>query len=200
MRSLLYDRRYYAEADERQIPLYDQFIDALVQLRSPGSVVDVGCGSGVMLERLARHGVTVLGFEGSAAALAERRAEVPMRRVNLERHIPEVGRFDVCLCIEVAEHLNPASGPRLVDGLCRLSDTVVFTAAPPGQGGTAHINERPLAYWAALFARRGFAKSSLRDDLLAAIADIQEPRFLHENLLVFERANGYEGEGRHPDR
>jgi SAM-dependent methyltransferase len=184
-RSLVYNRSYYAETDLRQSVLYDRLAEALVALRMPSTVIDIGCGTGLLLEKLAARGVQVLGVEGSRAAL--RRATVPVVRANLERGVPQLGTFDLCLCLEVAEHLRAKTAPLLIEGLTGLSDTVIFTAAPPGQGGTAHINERPHAYWQSLFARNGFARSPLRKELLDAIAGCPEPRYIHANLMVFER-------------
>jgi len=33
---------------------------------------------------------------------------------------------------------------------------VLFSAAPPGQGGEYHVNERPYAYWRKLFHERDY--------------------------------------------
>jgi hypothetical protein len=102
--------------------------------------------------------------------------------------LPELGQhFDLCCCVEVAEHLREGAAPALVDGLVRLSDTVVFTAAAPGQSGVAHLNLRPKEYWQALFERRGFETSPLEGVLLDSIADIPEPGYIHANLMTFER-------------
>jgi SAM-dependent methyltransferase len=186
-RDLIYRDSFYDLSDSKQAHAYRRFAEALVRLRAPASVVDVGCGTGLMLETLANHGVRVVGVEGSRAALRRARRVAPVVRANLERGVPPLGRFDACLCIEVAEHLTARRGPRLVEDLIRLSDTVVFTAAPPGEGGTAHINVRLREYWVALFSASGFVESPLADGLLEAIADFPEPRFLHR-LMVFERA------------
>jgi hypothetical protein len=50
------------------------------------------------------------------------------------------------------------------------------------------MNAQPKSYWRDLFAENGFADSPLRAELLDAIADVPEPRYLHENLMVFERS------------
>ncbi len=50
------------------------------------------------------------------------------------------------------------------------------------------MNPQPESYWRALFAGHGFGVSPLRAQLLDAIADVPEPRYLHKNLMVFERA------------
>jgi len=191
-RDFVYDERFYAKGDPMKLDSYPKFADALIRLRSPRRVVDVGSGSGLMLAEFAKRGVDVRGIEGSRAAIARSQLGNRIVRANLERGVPDVGRFDLALCIEVAEHLTARSAPRLVEGLTRLSDVVVFTASQPGEGGLVHMNPQPESYWRALFAEHGFAASPLRAQLLDAIADVPEPRYLHENLMIFERAPQHE--------
>lgn len=189
-RDFVYDERFYAKGDPMKLDSYPRFADALIRLCAPRSVVDVGSGSGLMLAEFAKRGVAVRGIEGSSAAIARSQLGERIVRANLERGVPDLGRFDLALCIEVGEHLTARSAPRLVEGLTRLSDVVVFTASQPGEGGgLVHINAQPQSYWRALFEERGFATSPLQAELLAAIADVPEPRYLHENLMVFERSS-----------
>jgi len=42
-------------------------------------------------------------------------------------------KFDLCLCLEVAEHINGRYSDALVDTLVGSSFTILFTAAPVGQ-------------------------------------------------------------------
>ena len=55
----------------------------------------------------------------------------------------------------MAEHLPQELGDRLVAFVAGLAPIIVFSAAQPGQGGLAHINEQPLAYWRDRFAESG---------------------------------------------
>jgi SAM-dependent methyltransferase len=187
LRDLVYDDAFYEDVDRESEALYRRLADALVELWAPRSVVDVGCGTGFVLARLAEHEVAVQGIEGSRAAIRRAEPTVPIVRANLERGVPRLGAYDLCLCIEVAEHLRPRTGPRLVQGIAALSDVVVFTAAQPGQPGTAHVNTRPKSYWRSRFAASGFASSAREADLAAAIAAVAKPDYIHANLMVFER-------------
>ena len=63
---------------------------------------------------------------------------------------------DLAICLEVAEHLTPAAGARLVKTLCSVAPVVLFSAAIPAQGGTNHINEQWQSHWADEFAAHGF--------------------------------------------
>ncbi len=187
-KELVYDRRYFQAIDEVHRPLYRLLADAVAELVQPSSAVDVGCGTGLVLSRLQERGVEVRGVEGSRHAIELSGLEDRILKANLERGVPRLGRFDVCFCVEVAEHLPPRSARPLVEGLASLSDVVVFTAAPPGQGGSHHVNEQPQRYWEDLFAESGFARDGAGEATLKSrIAGIPDPAWMHANLMLFRR-------------
>ena len=123
------------------------------------SAVDVGCGVGTWLSVLRERGVaTIRGFDG--AWVRRELLTIPAENflvVDLKKPIPESGRFDLAISVEVAEHLPSGCAGTFVDSLVDLSDFVLFSAAIPHQGGKNHINERWQDYWAALFEARGYA-------------------------------------------
>ena len=151
----VYDAEFYAHTDAVHAPMYSRLAEAVWERLRPASAVDVGCGTGFILARLAEHGVDVRGVEGSRHAIEASPIRDRIVRANLEREVPNLGRFDVAICIEVAEHLPKRVAPALVEGLAAMSDRVLFTAAQPGQGGTHHVNEQPREFWLDLFARHG---------------------------------------------
>ena len=75
---------------------------------------------------------------------------------DLNQALEPVGAFDLAVCVEVAEHLRKHAAPTLVDALTLAAPVVLFSAATPGQGGHGHLNERPRAFWHALFGARNF--------------------------------------------
>ena len=182
----LYREAYFRAMDALQAPVYEKLADAVYARLKPSSVIDVGCGTGRLLAALAARGVSVRGIEGSRHAIAMSPIRDRISRCNLERGVPYVGRFDVCFCIEVAEHLPPRCASPLVDGLAAMSDLVVFSAAPPGQRGSHHVNLRPQADWIAAFQTQDFLLSDLTYELKSAIADADsEAKYIERNLMVF---------------
>jgi SAM-dependent methyltransferase len=133
--------------------------------------VDVGCGSGAYAAEAVRRGHPTLGLERSLSGrLIARSQGVSSKRFDLRRYAPvhDTADFDLAYCFEVAEHLPPLLGESLVTAMCGLAQKIVFSAAPPGQGGVGHINEQPAEYWHARFAARGFrhdaaASSTIRE-------------------------------------
>ena len=127
----------------------------------PKSVLDVGCGIGTWLRAALDLGAQdVVGIEGVDLPADE--LMVPkelIRRADLNQPV-ELGRtFDLVLCLETAEHLEPESAATIVDTLTRHGSRILFSAAVPGQPGMHHVNCQWPAYWQALFNERGFACS-----------------------------------------
>ncbi len=128
----------------------------------PRSVLDLGCGNAFILQALREMGpaIEVCGIDSSAAAL--RVAEPSIRPYLCIADLVEpfdlrAHPFDLVICTEVAEHLPESAADTLIENICRHArDTVLFTAAPPGQEDPRHINMQPSAYWARRFAARGF--------------------------------------------
>ena len=136
-------------------------VPLVVEAVSPRSVVDVGCGIGSWLVAFQEAGVEdVLGVDGPWVDPAQ--LLFPQERfvvADLREPLDLGRRFDLALCLEVAQILPPEVAEQLVHGLAALADVVLFGAAIPGQGGTGHHNEQWPSYWAGLFDASGYAAS-----------------------------------------
>jgi SAM-dependent methyltransferase len=149
---------------------YDILADTLARAVAFESVLDLGCGTAFLLARLAALGKRVAGLEGSAEALEFVPAEVREAIVIGDLTAPrQLGRHDLVICTEVAEHLPARDAEVLLDAICgACAGWVFFTAAVPGQGGFGHVNEQPHAYWIERFERRGVRLDPARTEALRA--------------------------------
>jgi SAM-dependent methyltransferase len=133
-------------------------VPLLVGWLSPASAIDVGCGPGNWVLALRAHGIKhVLGIDQNdyGADLRIPREQFVVK--DLSTPLDMADRFDLAICLEVAEHLQPSAAPVLVQSLTRLAPVVLFSAAIPFQGGTDHRNEQWPEFWEGLFAANGFA-------------------------------------------
>lgn len=153
------------------------------------SVLDVGCGQGAWLNVWMAHGVRdVLGLDGPY--VDPRALVIPAERfraTDLAASIDVARRFDLVQCLEVAEHLPRTASETLVQTLVRHGSLLLFSAAPPGQGGEHHINERPPEFWRELFAAHGYVLADFVRPLLAPHTEVE--RWYRYNAFLFvERA------------
>jgi 2-polyprenyl-6-hydroxyphenyl methylase/3-demethylubiquinone-9 3-methyltransferase len=125
-------------------PLRLNYINDRVGLKSK-TVLDVGCGGGILAESMAAHGATVTGIDLGDAPLAvaklhlkESGQKVEYRKISAEdmaREKPE--SFDVVTCMEMLEHVpKPAS---TVAACARL-------VKPGGQVFFSTINRNPKSW------------------------------------------------------
>jgi SAM-dependent methyltransferase len=136
----------------------NKIVPIIIELFHPASVIDVGCGNGSWLNVFLANGVEdVLGVDGPYVK-KENLLISPenFSAANLEEPLRLSRRFDLAICLEVAEHLGPDHADTLIQSLVDLSDNIVFSGAIPGQGGEQHLNEQPPQFWQQLFQQKGF--------------------------------------------
>ena len=155
MSRVQYDSGYFKVLDAAERASAAAIVPLVIALLQPESVCDVGCARGGWLAVFKEHGVgRVLGIDGDYVERDQLKIdESEFRAADLEQGLPDVGRFDLAVSLEVAEHLAAESAGRFVDGLATLAPAVLFSAAIPGQGGRGHVNEQWPEYWRDLFAR-----------------------------------------------
>jgi len=189
---LLYTAEYFDTDVERvSAQAAPAFASLIAGDFGPVRIIDVGCGTGVLLAALRTSHPTVVGLEYAEAGLARCRARgLDVRKFDLERDTWPHGKetFDLAISMEVAEHLPAAVADQFVELLVTLAPCIVFTAATVGQGGLDHVNEQPHSYWIEKFAEHGCEhqeRDSIRwrDQLMTSGC----AAFYYENLMLYRR-------------
>ena len=160
-----------------------------------GSVVgDIGCGEGYLIEDLhKKFGLTVWGVDGSpgfkqfvSAKIRDNVQEIDLTKKNTLKPA------DIAISMEVGEHLPAKKADLYVDTIVSTqAQTILFTAAPPGQNGTNHINLQPPSYWAEKFVQRGYVRN---EALTKKFKDNLRDKITHawwyvNNIQIFEKTN-----------
>ena len=153
-----YDGEFYERQVRGSLSSARVVLGMLYELYKPLSVVDVGCGRGAWLATADSLGsATLVGLDGHWVEREKLLSpRIDFRAVDLGERIEIPGRFDLCMSLEVAEHLPQQLAKLFVASLCEGSSIVLFSAAAKHQGGVGHVNEQPQSYWVGLFAANGF--------------------------------------------
>jgi 2-polyprenyl-6-hydroxyphenyl methylase/3-demethylubiquinone-9 3-methyltransferase len=131
-------------------PLHDldparlQFIRERCEL-SGSSVVDVGCGGGILSESMAREGALVKGIDVASKVLSIAKLHLHESGLNIEYQQKTVetlaeemsGQFDIVTCMEMLEHVPDPSS---------IIASVQTLLKPGGHGFFSTLNRTPQAF------------------------------------------------------
>ena len=166
----------------------------------PKSIIDVGCGVGAWLEvwRGFDNVTEIKGLDSDFVDMSLLRIdrEVEFVQTDLNKSLPQTKKYDLALCLEVAEHLEEKRATSFVEDLIKLSNVIVFSAAIPGQEGTHHINEQYLSYWIEKFHKNGYQCSDIIRPLIWNNKRISW--WFRQNMVVFiknQEISNYNFEG-----
>ena len=166
----------------------------LVQtLTRPASVLDVGCGVGTWLAEWEVQGVTdIFGVDGEyVAESALQIAPEKFQAKDLRNPFSLGRRFDLVECLEVAEHLDDSYADGFIESLVSHGDTILFSAAIPGQTGNHHVNEQWPSYWIPKFAKLGYRGFDVIRPRIWANREIEV--WYRQNVLIFSKVLTFEG-------
>lgn len=188
--------KYVHTEDVHNLNAANEIVPIIMGYFNPKSIIDVGCGIGTWLAVFKKFGVKIKGVDG--AYVNKKLLYVSndeFINADLEKDsLVYLGRYDLAINLEVAEHLNESAADFHLDNLCALSDNIIFSAAIPNQGGQYHVNEQWLEYWTLKFNSRGYI---LKDTFRAKIWNNNNIDWWYrQNMVVFTKAN--QGENNDP--
>jgi len=154
-----YDSRFMDYADRSSRYSAHTVSSLLRQVLPIASVLDVGCARGTWLSAWRESGAQdIMGVDGNYVDRST--LVIPSDRfvaVDLAQRFDLARTFDLVQSLEVAEHIPSPAADQFVENLTRhCTGIVLFSAAPPGQGGEFHVNEQSYEYWRKKFSAQGF--------------------------------------------
>lgn len=156
--SELYSKKFYDNTEPGSRRSAELILPLLYKYYKPESVLDFGCGLGGWLAVAGSLGSKKLvGLDGEWV-LKENFVcdKIEFVTVNLEADIDIKEKYDLCICVEVAEHLSEKVAKKFINTLCKSSDVILFSAATKLQEGENHINCQWQSYWIGLFDNNNY--------------------------------------------
>lgn len=168
-----------------------------IQQYKPKSVIDFGCGIASYLEQAHQGGITNLrGLDIAANKAAKYIPEHIKPFVECaDCTFPiKTKKYDCVISFETAEHIEPSRTDVFVRNIVNAvseKGLILFTAAPPGQDGTGHINCHKKQYWKDQFANTGLVEEAdwtITEEIAETWRELGAPDYICNNLIVFEKA------------
>lgn len=156
LQNRVYDADFFKDANELKIKSAQKVAAILCEFLDFETVFDIGCGMGLYLAELSKRGKKCIGCDASPDGVRMASKDIMVFLADVTKPILLNRTSDIVICFEVAEHISKRHSRQLVRNCAAHGRRVLFTAAPPGQGGVGHINEQPYEFWIRLFDEQGF--------------------------------------------
>ncbi len=179
-----YDKAFFEQINESALKSADIILPLLKSLVNFKTVLDVGCGQGAWGVGLPEE--DYFGVDGDYVK-EENLVISPsqFKPVDVSKKFNLRKKFDLVISLEVAEHLPESAADIFIENLCRHGDLILFSAAIPGQGGNAHLNEQWQSYWADKFIRQQFFVNDVIRERIWSNIDI--PYYYKQNAILYSK-------------
>jgi len=176
--------------DEERLVFFNTIAGRIVQDIQPNSVLDVGCGSGLLVEGLRNRNVEAFGMDISEQAIEHVHESIKSYCSLGSMTEPFSQRYDLIVAIEILERNSKVKSEKAIANFCQHTDDVLFTYISD-YTDTTNFNVQSPEYWAEQFARHGFYRdvdfdASFIDPWAVRFRKISEP--FHRVLRDYERS------------
>jgi hypothetical protein len=178
-----YNDEFFALQSSGSYSSAKAIVPYIVSMYHPKSIADIGGGIGTWCKVFDEFQIEATCYDGEYAKPVCKN----FYSCDLSQPLQINKRFDLVLCLEVAEHLPEDRANYFIKDLSNLSNIVIFSAAIKGQGGTNHINEQPHEYWHNLFAANGFKINTDLRDIVRTLQGVEW--WYSQNIFTYEKVH-----------
>jgi Methyltransferase domain len=154
-----HERRVPVERNEYWLEYFGRIARRIVTDLHPESVLDAGCDRGMLVEKLRELDVDARGVDESETAIAGVHESVKEQTWRGSLADPLERKYDLVVCVEVLQKMQPADAEQAIENLCASTDRVLFSSTPFDYAEPTHVNVRPPEDWSAVLARQGFVRN-----------------------------------------
>lgn len=175
--------RYYEPLADDALRAAHRILPIVFSMVRPDSVIDIGCGPGSWARAARCLGVErVVGVDGT---WADRWVDdsYTFHARDLGDTLGVDDRFDLAICLEVAQYLPPERLPGFLTELCDLAPYVLFSSRIPHQWDWGQSLARWPSWWAEHFRERGRVPVDVVRP--AVWSDATIPAYYRQNIVLF---------------
>ncbi len=159
---------YWSRPDRWQSHSFDDagpLVHLIETLCGRGSLLDAGCGMGLLVRTLAARGIDAHGVDAAARPVAENNRSLPGRfhlGSIISLPFPD-NAFDTVISTDCLEHLSESDAPLALRELHRVTRRFAFIrlATKVDRDGRWHLCIHDRAWWEHQFFAAGFRKHPL---------------------------------------
>ena len=173
----------YEQIIKEEKPFADRLALFIRDIIRPNIVLDIGCGPGIYVHSMNDLAIQSFGIDIDDRVLGK-------KNLFKQNILDTYFIADTCICLEVFEHIDSEYNDDLVEKVSKMfQDTLIFSAAVPGQGGVGHINCQTKEYWSDKFLlTERCHRNYLMEDLLKHYC--QQGRYMgwfYNNVMIFSK-------------
>ena len=161
------------EHSDQTFDFFNQVANQIATIFSPGSVLDIGSGNGLLVAALKKIGIQAI-------------AGNPLDMISESNQ-----RYDLITCIEILQCLTTQQSEMAIKSMGTVSDQLIISSAPKDFSDISHINVKESEDWAAMLAQHGFIRDlSIDTTFISNWAALyrREKLSLEEVVRSYERA------------
>lgn len=153
----LYPTEYFSRGHpthEDFIALSDIIVKKASSYKDIDTILDFGCSRGLMVKTLNELGYDCYGIDATQHKnMIPEYLDKIFNSTDFRDEFDLNRKFDLIICMEVAEHIECPFSSVLVKNITKHSDLIYFSACPPdtNKPHIHHPNEQPMEFWVNLF-------------------------------------------------
>lgn len=170
----LYERTYFyghGHPDQEvgsNLYKYMQEVYMILMKENFTSILELGSGGGELTKQFQQNNLDYFTVEGTKEGFEKLKLiGLPEDRIiykDLRIFSGFIKKFDIVMCTEVIEHIEPFFASKIIENCIKHSDLVWFSAANRNRKAHYHhMNEQDIEAWDNIFAFMGHSRSVILD-------------------------------------